>query len=490
MRSRVLRAGLTLLLLSPFSLSFGQDGKLALPSDAELKQAEEAVRGVYSSEYKDKSRPARKALAQKLLAQAPGTKNPAERFLLYREARDLGAEALDFQTAFAAADKLGSTYTGTSPLTGASFNVVGNKLEALGVARKARLSPDEAGGVAEQFLAVALEALEASDYASATKAAQGAEQMGKSSGDASISKKAAELSKDIPLLKAEDEASSKSAKALGESDLPEDNTIHGKFLLFQKGDPAGLKLLAKGSDAALKDAAAKELAKQDAEAVLAVAEAWWSAGSSQRSPLDKKRCQGRAVSLLEETLPSVTGLSRSKVEKRLDEWDQVVTGVPWTDLLSLMTPKDSVHGNWISSPAGLTSPAWVDLAPHRAQVPYLPGEQSDYDLRISFELRADKGWLGVGFISPIGTQVIVQFKGTGKDVPVTAQIQVRRSGYSVKKAGKVITEWKGDWKTLPAVGPMWKMPNDKTLFLQSGATFQISKFQLRLLSGQGKRLRG
>ncbi len=487
MKSRVLAISLTLLLHSPHS--FSQDGKTALPSDAELKKAEDAVKGVYSSEYKDKTRPARKALAQKLLVQAPGTKNPAERFILYREARDLGAEALDFDTAFAAADKLGSTYMGTSPLSGATFNVVGNKLEALNVAKKVRVTADEAGGVAEQFLAVAFEALQASDYASATKAAQGAEQMGKSSGDASISKKAAELAKDIPLLKAEDEASSKAAKALGDSDLPEDNTIQGKFLLFQKGDLLGLKLLAKGSDAALKDAAAKELAKQDAESLLGIAEAWWSAGATQRSPLDKKRCQGRAVSLLEEALPSVTGLTRSKVEKRIEEWDQLITGVPWTDLLGLMTPKDSVQGNWQSGPTGLTSPAWVDLVPHRAQVPYLPGEQSEYDLRISFELRAEKGWLGLGFISPVGNQVIVQFKDPGKEVPVTAQIQIRRSGYTVKKAGKVVTEWKGDWKTLPTISPTWKMPNDKTLFLQGGATFHISKFQLRMLSGQGKRLR-
>ncbi len=484
-----MRAGLAILgflfASIPSSVVYATQDKSQIPADAELKKAEKGIRDLFATEYKAKDRATKRALAQKLLSQAPGTSNLAERFVLLRESRDLGAEALDFDTAFGAADKLGDQFQGQAPLTGATFSASYNKLEALNTAKRTPLTPDEMAAVAAHYLRVAVLAIKSAEYETATKAGQGAEQAAKSANDANLSKRAGELLKEIPLWKIEDEASTKAAKAMAEGEVPENCTILGKFQFFAKEDREGLKLLVKGSDAAMKAAASKELESAGTDAMPDIAEAWWSAAESQKNSLDKRRCQNHAFSLLDSALPSAAGLTRTKIEKRMEEWEQVLTGLPWIDLLRSMTPKDAVLGIWPVTPAGVATPPWEDQACHRAQIPFEP--PLEYDIKATVESKKG-GWFGVGLVAG-GKQSVVQLKDIPVGKVVSLRIQVRRSGYSFIVDGKPHTDYKGDFSDVPGVGPRWVMPNPKSLFLQSGGSYAFSTLKLRQVSGQGKKLR-
>src|SRR5207237_3009758 len=88
-----------------------------------------------------------------------------------------------------------------------------------------------------------------------------------------------------------------------------------------KGDwEHGLPMLAKGADAALKAAAAKDVAHAtDARAMSEVAGQWWDLAEKESQALYKARLKGRATYWYGKALPGLTGLSRALAEKRLGE---------------------------------------------------------------------------------------------------------------------------------------------------------------------------
>ncbi|MGA2622137.1 MAG: formylglycine-generating enzyme family protein, partial [Thermoguttaceae bacterium] len=94
----------------------------------------------------------------------------------------------------------------------------------------------------------------------------------------------------------------------------------GRWYCFYEGDwDEGLKLLAKGSDDALKSLAAEELASKPAKAEDKVArgDAWWDLGEKATGKT-KAAMRRRAGQWYQEALPELaSGLGKSRVEKRL-----------------------------------------------------------------------------------------------------------------------------------------------------------------------------
>ncbi|HVR85017.1 MAG TPA: hypothetical protein VMU54_11945, partial [Planctomycetota bacterium] len=82
-----------------------------LPDSAAVKDAEKQVRAAFKEEYAKKGVADVVALARRLLAQAgeAGIELPV-RFVLLRDARDLGTQTGDLETAFKAIDGLGATF--------------------------------------------------------------------------------------------------------------------------------------------------------------------------------------------------------------------------------------------------------------------------------------------------------------------------------------------------------------------------------------------
>src|SRR5262249_24217751 len=99
---------------------------------------------------------------------------------------------------------------------------------------------------------------------------------------------------------------------------PEANLVMGRYQALTKGNwEKGLPLLARGSDAALKALAAKDLAApEDAAAQLAVAEGWWKAAAGQDGD-PKIQLLVRAFSWYQQAAAHLEGKQREQVDARM-----------------------------------------------------------------------------------------------------------------------------------------------------------------------------
>src|SRR5579872_7078412 len=80
-----------------------QEARSPVPDPSAQKAAESTVREVFKEEYAKKSLVDRKALAKTLLLQGSKTTDDRTfRYVLFREARDLGAGVGDLETAWSA----------------------------------------------------------------------------------------------------------------------------------------------------------------------------------------------------------------------------------------------------------------------------------------------------------------------------------------------------------------------------------------------------
>ena len=88
----------------------------AVPDAAAQAQAEKLIRDVFKDEYARTSAADRLNLARKLLQQGIDTvDDPASRFVLFREARDLAAQAGDLETALTAVDEMARFFQVSAP---------------------------------------------------------------------------------------------------------------------------------------------------------------------------------------------------------------------------------------------------------------------------------------------------------------------------------------------------------------------------------------
>src|SRR5207248_172420 len=86
----------------------------------------------------------------------------------------------------------------------------------------------------------------------------------------------------------------------------------------------GLPNLAKGSDAALKTLADKDLAgAADAAGQAEVGDSWYDLSAAQEG-LAKLHLQRRAYFWYQQAAPTLTGLNKTRVDKRLAELEKIV----------------------------------------------------------------------------------------------------------------------------------------------------------------------
>src|SRR5436309_2877970 len=85
--------------------------KLNIPDEAAQTKADALVKQLFKGEYANNDPAARRALAKKLLQQARDEKtDPAPRFVLFREARNLAASCGDIATALQAVDQMNRVF--------------------------------------------------------------------------------------------------------------------------------------------------------------------------------------------------------------------------------------------------------------------------------------------------------------------------------------------------------------------------------------------
>ncbi|MBI3855394.1 MAG: hypothetical protein HY293_06860 [Planctomycetes bacterium] len=494
---RTAAAVAALLLFAP------QDKKLPVPDPAAQRDSEKMIRGIFKDEYAKKTPADRIALAKKLLQQGLDTAdNDAAAYVLLREAADLSALSGETVVALQAISELGRRY---------KINAIELKAAALATAGKSMKLIDDFAELAKSYLSLVEEALAADDFDAAERAASAGSQFAKKGKNVSLLSKLDARAKEAGDRRSRAAKVTRAMEAIEKN--PEDGEARflvGHYLAVVKGDwDEGLGHLARGSDLAYKTAADKDLS-QPSEPVeqVAVGDAWWDLGEKAEGAA-KGRLRSRAGLWYLKSRDQVAGITRTKIDKRLDAAGLLPPVRPSIDLLRLIdVQQDTVHGRWEMQDGKLISPK-VQMA--RVQIPYTPPEE--YDLTVVLELDENQGSVNIGLVAG-GSRVLAVIDGWSPERSVLGSIEdladgeavykgrvlvagrpntivcsVRKARLSVKVNGKLILDWPADYSRCH-LEPYWATPNPRALVLaEFNSCFRFTKISLVPVTGDGQRLR-
>jgi hypothetical protein len=300
------------LALASTVLNAGAPGKTPVPNKAAQDKALKLVLEVFQDDLQSARTPAaRVKLAAELLQQGRDTKDDlALRYVLLREACNLAAEGGDAALAFGAIEEIVKTFT---------TDVLASKAAALAMAVENAPTKEAGKGLLELTLPLIGEALASDSYEAARLLGQVAEAAARKAKSPSLVLDAQKRGEEIRA------AEKGFAKLQGYLDRlkakPDDAEAHlelGKYYgLTRRNWDRALPHLAHGDNAALKTLAERDLAApKDAVAQVALADAWWEqAGAEKPANLAE---QTRAAFWYDKALGQLTGLSRTKAQKRLD----------------------------------------------------------------------------------------------------------------------------------------------------------------------------
>ncbi|MBI4604346.1 MAG: hypothetical protein HY721_20495 [Planctomycetes bacterium] len=306
-------------ILAPALAGVAQDEKPAVegasPIPAEATQAArlKLVRELHRDDYaRAKDGAAKLALSRRLLEEGCGTlDDPAGRYVLFVEARDLAVEAGDAAAAMEAVDEIARRYL--------EVNALDLKAQALERIGRAARTPEGNKGLTEACFGLAEVALRVNNHAVAKRVASLADTTAARSKSKNLAAWAAYLARQASDVEKESGAYRAALAVLRDKRKdPEASLTAGRYLALLKGEwDRGLPLLKQGSDAALAALAEKELAAlQGAGDEQELGDLWGSAAAKLAAPY-KARAQARAVAWHEKALGRLEGLTRKAVEDKL-----------------------------------------------------------------------------------------------------------------------------------------------------------------------------
>lgn len=478
----------------------GQDPQ-PVPDEAARKQAEKLVRDLFKAEYGKTSPADRAALARTLLQQASQSRSdPASFYVLLAQAEDLAVLAGDVDLALSAVEEAGRAF---------SIDVPARKEAVL--QRAAPRTPEDAKRAAAAWLKLTSEALAAGQFERAEKAAGNAASLARKAKDLQTATRAEALAKESADLKGKYRGLAQARQTLlAQPEDPAANTLVGRFECFVTGNwSSGLPRIAKGNDAALAGIAQEELGAGGDAAKLSVAADGWRATADKEPAVTRLSLLRHAGELYRTAIPGLTGLSKARAEKRLEEIDRLVGAAEEVDIIALIDSKlDSVRGTWNVRGTTLVSQA-VDIL----EIPYVPPDE--YDLRLIVERKSGTENLSVGIVVG-GRQVAVGMDEMGNQAGLhridglrawekngtqyegvllppnkerSLLISVRKTGVAFTVDGQKIFDWKGESSRLSR-NPAVPLRSQEVMYLISNESqFVIKKFVLTPLSGRGKSTR-
>ncbi len=423
----------------------------------------------------------RQALAKRLLSEAAATRDdPVARYVLLIESTDLASLAGDPATTYKAAMQLARYYR---------VDEIELKKQALFRSNYTVTTAEGNEMIARLALETADEAAKADAFDSVTQLANlaegAAEKTHKVAFVTSIQVRLGELRglvNDYPNVQ-------RALKHLQES--PDDADAHlqvGKFYALRKGQWAtGLPHLAAGNDETLRELAQQELANPtDGLKQAVLGDAWWGVGENASGGV-RMNVLRHACEWYRMAKPNLAGITLTRIQARMESVapPQTVealvgaTDSSAVDLLRLIDPaKDSTDGKWSLVGEGLQCAA---ASRATINIPYtLPDE---YDLRITFARMEGQGPITIlltshnkAFDFALDVKGEARFERVaskiGKDNPTTAPVaitnnrrytltlQVHQGSVRAFLDGKVVTEWKTDYKDLSRYA-VWSLPNEK-----------------------------
>ncbi|HZK79482.1 MAG TPA: hypothetical protein VFC46_00405 [Humisphaera sp.] len=281
----------------------------AIPGKPDLARSRGLLKEAFAKQLKDRSSAGRRKLAQALLDEVPkAADNPTDQYVLLGGAIEASKDAAILPLCFQAADMMASQY---------EVDALNVKTEA---ALKMNLRSDSPATAAENVTA-ALELidplLDAEDFSTAARilalARAGA------TGDPSLASIVQKRIQVVETLRTTHDRFAQQFQKLKTSPHdPAANLAVGSYLCFNKGEwEKGLPMLAKGSDANLKQLAELEISRPTStEDVIRLGDHWWDYGSKQPDNV-RVSVDRHAASLYKTALEGATGLKRTLLESRI-----------------------------------------------------------------------------------------------------------------------------------------------------------------------------
>jgi hypothetical protein len=286
--------------------------KRPVPTAKRQATAEKLVKEIYKDEYSSaKEEKGKRKLLTLLLDQAPKTTDDEDaRFVLFREARDLAAQLGEAATALRVVDMLAQEY---------EIKVLEMKTAVLTRAAGAVLTAEANKTLANLILPLLADALEADEYESAGKLQVLALAAAKKAKDDTLLAEAKNRGEEIRTLeKAFSRVKDFAVKLQTDPKDTKANLEVGKFFcLYRENWERGLPLLVKGSEAALKALAEKDLTRPaGAKDQTELANGWSKLAGSEKDAA-RAHLLRRAYFWYQQAALNLEKDEKAKMEKRL-----------------------------------------------------------------------------------------------------------------------------------------------------------------------------
>jgi hypothetical protein len=312
-------SALTFVMLTSLAFPDGaEDRRLPIPPQAELDAAAQKVKEVFKADFARTKATDRIALAGRLIELADQSKDePASRFALLGQARELSAKGGDAILFLASARKMASDFRVTMR------EACGSDSPAPALAAAAAPSREQVQALVDLVDI----AIDEGDFVRAATFMTGVEGIARKTKVAELLAAAQLRSKSLPGLRIAYADLAKLRKTLESNPTDaEANRLVGRFdcLVRERWDE-GLAHLLLGDDPKLRDAVAKDVqaatgtAKNQADA----AEAWQKASLGLDS-LQKANLDRRALYWLDKAIPNLSGLEKSLADSRMRELAKAV----------------------------------------------------------------------------------------------------------------------------------------------------------------------
>lgn len=346
----------------------------SVPIASEQAVAWKLVNEIFADEIATAKTPdAKAAVAKKMLVLAAKTQDdPVGRYVLLSHAGDLATQGADVETALAAVDEVAKQFQIDALKVKARALVAMSKLVT--AARKNPALPAQM----EAFIA---QALAADRYDLARDASTAAAAAATQVRDITWAERIQAQAKPIAEAQAEFLKIADTWSALEKDPAdPDANFRIGSYRCFVKEDwPAGLPLLAIGSDPAIKNLALADLNNPTySDQIIGLGDGWW--GVADRLPqFERVRVKRHAAEIYTRLLSKTGPIPYDRLQKRLDEVEnslgRLVNLLPMLDL-----DRDADGGTWLMDQHGLYADA--NAPGHPLRLRYHPPDE--YDLRVEF----------------------------------------------------------------------------------------------------------
>jgi hypothetical protein len=295
----------------------GTVGRLPIPDDAAQAAAQGKVDDVFKGRVVQAKSPADKGLlAGELIRQAKETKdNPAARYVLLAEARDLAVAGGDPARLREAVSEMARAY---------EVDAIQEQARVLTEAAERALPSLVKNSLARAAIGLCQEAIQADAFEAASQSAKAGfslagKVMASKGRDPQMIQQSRELVEIIPWYQQQFGLAQEAEKTLAQDPAnPKAILFLGKYYALVKNQwSRGLPLLAKGGDPTLKSLAAAEMAlgpSTDAADLVKLADQWKEVVPSLDPPW-QRFAQHRALHWYEDALPRLRGFAQTRVAR-------------------------------------------------------------------------------------------------------------------------------------------------------------------------------